>query len=75
MKILYILFISFVVVTSSPAFSQEQPVIAPEVGRLLAEEGVDAAKARFNELDQLKLALDRLDARIQRLTSKVGQTP
>jgi len=37
--------------------------------------GQREAEARFNELDQLKLALDRLDARIQRLTRKVGQTP
>lgn len=61
MKTLYILFISFVAVTASPAFSQEQPVIAPEVGRLLAEESVDAAKARFNELaksDSLNMATE-----------------
>lgn len=37
--------------------------------------GQREAEARFNELDQLKLSLDRLDARIQRLTSKIGQTP
>jgi len=37
--------------------------------------GQREAEARFNELDQLKLALDRLDARIERLTSKIGQTP
>lgn len=35
--------------------------------------GQREAEARFNELDQLKLSLDRLDARIQRLASKVGK--
>ena len=37
--------------------------------------GQREAEARFNELDQLKISLDRLDARIQRLTGKVGKTP
>ena len=33
------------------------------------------AEARFNELDQLKLSIDRLDARIERLACKVNVTP
>ena len=37
--------------------------------------GQREAHARFNELDQLKLSLDRLDARIARLASKASQTP
>ena len=37
--------------------------------------GQREAQARFNELDQLKLSLDRLDARIERLSHKVKQTP
>ena len=37
--------------------------------------GQREAEARFNELDQLKISLDRVDARIQRLTGKVGKTP
>ena len=37
--------------------------------------GKREAEARFNELDQLKISLDRLEARIQRLTGKVEQSP
>ncbi|MBF7729904.1 ubiquinone biosynthesis accessory factor UbiJ [Pseudomonas sp. N040] len=37
--------------------------------------GQREAAARFNELDQLKLSLDRLDARIERLARKVNDTP
>ncbi|MBC9249052.1 sterol-binding protein [Pseudomonas alcaligenes] len=37
--------------------------------------GEREAQARFNELDQLKLALDRLDARIDRLARKAHTTP
>lgn len=37
--------------------------------------GQREADARFNELDQLKISLDRLEARIERLAGKVGQTP
>ena len=36
--------------------------------------GQREAEARFNELDQLKLALDRLDARIERLVGNLGKT-
>ncbi len=46
----------------------------------LAEEsralvGQREAEARFAELDTLKLALDRLDARLERLAHKVNRTP
>ncbi len=37
--------------------------------------GQREANARFSELDQLKLALERLDARIERLAHKVKTTP
>ncbi|SDU29743.1 ubiquinone biosynthesis protein UbiJ [Pseudomonas pohangensis] len=37
--------------------------------------GKREAEARFNELDQLKISLDRLEARIQRLAGKVEQSP
>lgn len=37
--------------------------------------GQREAEARFNELDQLKLSIDRLDARIERLARKVNDTP
>lgn len=37
--------------------------------------GEREAQARFSELDQLKLALDRLDARIERLARKAKTTP
>lgn len=37
--------------------------------------GQREANARFSELDQLKLALERLDARIERLTHKVKTDP
>jgi len=35
---------------ASIAFAQGEPTIAPEVGRLIAEEGIDAARARFDEM-------------------------
>ena len=35
----------------SPAHAQE-PVIAPEIGQIISEKGVDAANARFAELMQ-----------------------
>lgn len=46
----------------------------------LAEEsrslvGEREAQARFDELDELKLALDRLDARIDRLARNLNKTP
>ena len=50
MKRLSALFIFCVLATASPVYAQGEPVIAPEVGRLMAEEGVDAANARFNEM-------------------------
>jgi hypothetical protein len=34
------------------AFAQGAPIIAPEIGQLIAEQGVDAANARFAELIQ-----------------------
>jgi ubiquinone biosynthesis protein UbiJ len=36
--------------------------------------GQREAEARFNELDQLKISLDRMDARIARLASKIEKT-
>jgi hypothetical protein len=35
---------------ASTALAQAEPTIAPEIGRLIAEEGIDAAKARFDEM-------------------------
>lgn len=35
---------------SAAAAAQREPVIAPEIGRLIAEQGIDAAKHRFAEL-------------------------
>jgi len=35
-----------------PALAAGEPVIAPEVERLIAEEGIEAAKARYQELSQ-----------------------
>jgi hypothetical protein len=37
---------------STSAVAQTEPIIAPEIGRLIAEQGVDAANARFAELLQ-----------------------
>ena len=56
-------------------WSAQSRTFAPEPGRLPAEEsrtlvGQHEAEARFAELDQLKLALDRLDARVGRLSQK-----
>lgn len=61
MRTLIALFIFCVFVTASPAIAQDQPVIAPEVGQLIAEEGIDAAKARFKDLaksDSLNLTTE-----------------
>ena len=35
---------------ASTALAQGEPTIAPEVDRLIADEGIDAAKARFDEM-------------------------
>ena len=37
---------------ASTALAQGEPTIAPEVSRLIAEEGIDAAKARFDEMSK-----------------------
>jgi hypothetical protein len=37
---------------SGPALAASEPVIAPEIERLIAEEGIEAAKARYQELSQ-----------------------
>jgi hypothetical protein len=61
MRTLIALVIFCVLVTTSPAYAQDQPVIAPEVGQLIAEEGIDAAKNRFKELvksDSLNLTTE-----------------
>lgn len=52
MRTLIALIIFCVFVSVSPANAQDQPVIAPEIGQLIAEEGIDAAKVRFKELAQ-----------------------
>lgn len=59
-NILVILVLLMAVYAGPPALAQE-PVIAPEIGRIISEEGVGAANARFAELMQS----DSLDYNIE----------
>jgi hypothetical protein len=48
----FALFLSSVILPGSisTALAQQEPVIAPEIGQLIADQGIDAAKQRFAEL-------------------------
>jgi hypothetical protein len=62
MRVIIALFIFFLVlVTAYPAYAQDQPMIAPEIGQLIAEDGIDAAWERFNEMannDSLNMSIE-----------------
>ena len=51
----------FIFATPFSLFARGEPTIAPEIGRLIAEQGVDAGQVRFDELSES----DSLDAGVE----------